>query len=363
MRIVVKVGSSSLTDSSGHIKHDVIRSVAAQLGNAHAASHEVLLVTSGAVASGIAGLGLSARPTDVLSLQALSAVGQPKLMAAYNTELASHGLVGAQVLLVPHDFVDRQQYLHARDTLNRLLELGCVPVINENDAIANNEIRYGDNDHLAALLAHMVSADMLVLLTDTAGLYTADPRTNPSATIVPVVAADDPLLSVTTTGAGTERGSGGMASKLAAARIASWSGVTAVIAAAASDNAVMAAIDGTEIGTRFLPHDRNLSARKLWIAFASEVEGWVTVDSGARDALVTRGTSLLPAGITSVDGSFDAGATIEVLDVDGQLIARGMTAMSSSTAAASMGRHTRDLANEELREVIHRDDLVVLATH
>jgi glutamate 5-kinase len=363
MRIVVKVGSSSLTDDHGHIKVDVIQSVASQLAHARRDGHEVLLVTSGAVASGVAGLGLAERPSDVLSLQALSAVGQPQLMAAYNNALQPHALVAAQVLLVPHDFVDRQQYLHARETLGRLLELGCVPIINENDAIANNEIRYGDNDHLAALLAHLVSADMLVLLTDTAGLYTADPRRDADATVIPVVAADDPLLSVSTSGAGTDRGSGGMQSKLAAARIASWSGITAVISAAAHQDAVISAINGIEKGTRFLPHDRDLSARKLWIAFASEVEGTVVVDQGACDAITARGTSLLPAGVVSVSGSFDAGATIELVTANGGLIARGMSAMSSDEVAHTQGKRTTDLVDLDVKEVVHRDDLVVLGNY
>jgi glutamate 5-kinase len=361
MRVVVKVGTSSLTNSEGHIKTEVIQLVSEQLAAARAKGHEVLLVTSGAVASGVAGLGLAERPSDVLSLQALSAVGQPQLMAAYNNALKQFSLVGAQVLLVPHDFVDRQQYLHARDTIGRLLELGCIPIINENDAIANNEIRYGDNDHLAALLAHLVSADMLVLLTDTAGLYTSDPRTNSDATVISVVAADDPLLSVSASGAGSDRGSGGMASKLAAARIASWSGVTAVIAAAESDSAVMAAINGETVGTRFLPHDRQLSARKLWIAFAAEVEGSIAIDAGARDALVLRGTSLLPAGVTAVTGSFDVGAVVEVVTETGELLARGLTAMSSDVVAASMGKRTADLVDLAVVETVHRDDLVVLA--
>ena len=361
MRVVVKLGSSSLTDSEGHIRTDVISSVVAQLAHARASGHEVLLVTSGAVASGVAGLGLVERPSDILSLQALSAVGQPQLMAAYNAALSLHGLVGAQVLLVPHDFVDRHQYLHARNTLGRLLELGCVPIINENDAIANNEIRYGDNDHLAALLAHLVSADLLILLTDIEGLYTSDPRTHPDATVIAEVAADDPLLAVTADGAGTNRGSGGMASKLAAARIASWSGVTAVIASADSEAVVAAAINGEPVGTRFLPHDRQLSARKLWIAFAAEVEGTITIDDGARDALVNRGTSLLPAGVTGVNGSFDVGATVQIIDSSGVVLARGMAAMSSATAAASLGKRTAELSNIESVEVVHRDDLVVLA--
>ncbi|MEY3558290.1 MAG: glutamate 5-kinase [Actinomycetota bacterium] len=360
MRVVVKVGTSSLTNTEGHIKTEVIQLVSQQLAAARAQGHEVLLVTSGAVASGVAGLGLAERPNDVLSLQALSAVGQPQLMAAYNNALKQFSLVGAQVLLVPHDFVDRQQYLHARDTIGRLLELGCIPIINENDAIANNEIRYGDNDHLAALLAHLVSADMLVLLTDTAGLYTSDPRTNSDATVISVVAADDPLLSVSASGAGSDRGSGGMASKLAAARIASWSGVTAVIAAAESESAVMSAINGEVVGTRFLPHDRQLSARKLWIAFAAEVEGSIFVDDGARDALVLRGTSLLPAGVTAVNGSFDVGAVVEVVTQSGELLARGLTAMSSDVVATSMGKRTADLVDLAVVETVHRDDLVVL---
>ena len=363
MRIVIKIGTSSLTDEVGKIKTEVITAVVRQIAQARAGGNEVLLVTSGAVASGIAGLGLTNRPNDVLSLQALSAVGQPQLMAAYNNELKTHGLVAAQVLLVPHDFVDRKQYLHARDTLEKLLELGCVPIVNENDAIANDEIRYGDNDHLAALLSHLVSADMLVLLTDTDGLYTADPRTNNDAVIVSTVSADDPLLSVSTSGAGTERGSGGMQSKLAAARIASWSGVTAVIGAAADSDAVNNAINGALVGTRFLPHDRNLSARKLWIAFASEVEGSITVDAGAQQAIETRGTSLLPAGVVAVSGLFDIGATIEILSPSGELIARGMSAMSSVQVGAAQGKRTGDLGDLETNEVVHRDDLVVLTNN
>lgn len=362
MRVVVKVGTSSLTNADGHIKTGVIQLVSAQLAAARAQGHEVLLVTSGAVASGIAGLGLTERPSDVLSLQALSAVGQPQLMAAYNNALAKFSLVAAQVLLVPHDFVDRQQYLHARDTIGRLLELGCIPIINENDAIANNEIRYGDNDHLAALLSHLVSADMLVLLTDTAGLYTADPRTNSDATVISIVTAHDPLLSVSASGTGSERGSGGMASKLAAARIASWSGVTAVIASAESETAVMSAIAGNEVGTRFLPHDRQLSARKLWIAFAAEVEGTIVIDDGARDAVIKRATSLLPAGVTAVNGSFDVGAVVDIVTETGNLMARGLSAMSSDQVAASKGKRTAELVDMAVVEVVHRDDLVVLAS-
>ena len=214
---------------------------------------------------------------------------------------------------------------------------------------------------MSALLSHLVSADLLVLLTDTDGLFTDDPRTNPEAERVPVVAADDPMLSVTATSHGSGRGSGGMASKLASARIASWSGVTAVIASATRAGAVLAAVKGDEsAGTRFLPHDRQLSARKLWIAFAAETEGSVTVDDGARTALLERGTSLLPAGITEVAGDFDEGATIEVVDSAGNVIARGMSLMSSVQVGTVRGLRSSEIADGSPTEVVHRDDLVVL---
>jgi glutamate 5-kinase len=358
---VVKIGSSSLTDDQGSLRRDVIESVAAQVAAARAEGHEVLVVTSGAVAAGVASLGMERRPADILTLQALSAVGQPRLMSAYEDALARHGLTGAQVLLVAHDFVDRRQYLHARATVLRLLELGCVPIVNENDAIAANEIRYGDNDHLSALLSHLVQADMLVLLTDTDGLFTADPRTDAAAERIEFVAADDPLLSVTTGRAGTDRGSGGMASKLAAARIASWSGVEAVIAAAARDGAVLAAVRGERAGTRFAPHDRQLSARKLWIAFATDVEGTVVCDEGACRAVVGRGTSLLPAGVTGCTGEFEVGAVVEVRSPDGVLVARGLSAMSAHQVRLAAGRRTADLDDMGIVEVVHRDDLVVLS--
>ncbi|MEY3806824.1 MAG: glutamate 5-kinase [Actinomycetota bacterium] len=359
VRVVIKIGSSSLTDKKGRINADMIRSAADQIAEARQLGHEVVLVTSGSIAAGVAGLSLEERPSDILTLQALSAVGQPLLMDAYRKEFARHSIHVAQVLISPSDFVDRQQYLHARSTLERLLELNCVPIVNENDTLANDEIRYGDNDHLSALISHLLSADMLVLLTDTEGLYTADPRRDPTATIVSVVAADDPLLSVTTTGAGTERGSGGMASKLAAARIASWSGVTAVIASARHTDAVLAALREEAIGTRFLPHDRHLSSRKLWIAFAAETHGAVVVDDGAREALLTRGTSLLPAGVVTVRGTFDVGEVIDVVDSADTVIARGMSAVSSGVAAQSVGKRTNDLTALGVTEIVHRDDLVM----
>lgn len=360
MRIVAKVGTSSLTDGAGIIQRDVIEALCDQMAALRVAGHEVILVSSAAISAGVAALGLPARPTDVLTLQALAAAGQPRLMEEYNRAFARHGLVAAQVLLVPHDFADRAQYLHSRNTLARLIELGCVPIVNENDTVASDEIRYGDNDRIAALVAHNVSADLLVLLTDTPGLYSADPRTDPTATLIGDVAANDPLLSVSAGATGTVRGSGGMASKLQAARLASWSGVRAVIAQALRPNVLVDAVAGISVGTSFAPNDRRLSARKLWIGFASHTHGSVTVDAGAYRALVEGGKSLLPAGVIGVEGDFSEGSTIEVCTPDGVVFARGMAVLSADIVQQHAGRSTRDLPARIAHEVIHRDDLVLL---
>jgi glutamate 5-kinase len=360
VRVVAKIGTSSLTDALGVIDGAIIEAMCDQLAVLRAAGHEVILVSSGAVSAGVAALGLSARPTDVITLQAISAAGQSRLMEHYNRGLGRHSLVAAQVLLVPHDFVERRQYLHARQTLTRLLELGCVPIINENDALASDEIRYGDNDRIAALVAHNVSADVLVLLTDTPGLYTADPRTDPTAQLVEVVTADDPLLSVAATASGSTRGSGGMASKLSAARMASWSGVRAVIAKAEQPNVLIDAVNGVSVGTTFLPSSRNLPARKLWIGFATNVEGAVVVDDGARRALLERGTSLLPAGIVEVHGEFGEGDVVDVRDAAGTTVARGIALCDADVLRSVRGKRTTDLPAHVAHEAIHRDDLLIL---
>lgn len=360
MRIVAKIGTSSLTDDHGVIDRTAISKLCDEVAAVRAEGHEVLIVSSGAVAAGVAALGLATRPTDTPTLQALSAAGQSRLMGVYDVELGRHGLVGAQALLDPNDFVDRRQYLHARQTLVRLLSLGCVPVINENDAIASDELRYGDNDRLAALVAHNVGADLLVLLTDLDGLFTADPRAVPSATLVADVPADDPLLAIRAGAGGSGRGSGGMASKLAAARIASWSGVRTVIARASRDDVLVGAARGEVVGTSFEPHRRRLTARKLWIAFAAHVAGSVVVDEGARRALVDRATSLLPAGVVDVVGNFDEGDTVDVSDPAGEVFARGMAFIDSDQLRTVAGRHTSELPAGIVHEVIHRDDLVLL---
>ncbi len=360
MRIVVKVGTSSLTDALGVINEQAIAQVCAQVAELRRTGHQVLLVSSGAVSAGVAALGMDSRPTDIPTLQAIAAAGQSRLMEVYNRVFAGHGLVAAQVLLVPHDFVDRRQYLHARRTVTRLLELGCVPVVNENDAIASHDVRYGDNDRIAALLSHNVAADLLVLLTDTDGLYTADPRLDPAARLIAEVPADDPLLAVSATSRGSARGSGGMASKLTAARMASWSGITSVIAAAHRPNVLVDAAAGELVGTTFRPGRRKLPARKLWIGFATHLHGAVVVDDGARRALL-RNTSLLPAGVVDVVGSFHEGDVVEIRDQTGATVARGMALVDAGVLRTIAGRRTADLPSHVAHEVIHRDDLVVLA--
>jgi glutamate 5-kinase len=242
----------------------------------------------------------------------------------------------------------------------RLLELGVVPIINENDSVASDEIRYGDNDRIAALVAHNTSADLLVLLTDMPGLFTADPRHDPTAHLITEVAADDPLLSVTAGARGTARGSGGMASKLQAARLASWSGVRAVIASAVRPGVLAGAVAGESVGTSFAASARRLPSRKLWIGFASHPEGTVTVDAGAYRALTERGGSLLPAGVIGVLGDFGENATVEVRNQDGVVFARGMVIWPSTDVRDHAGESTSALPSRLAHEVIHRDDLVLL---
>ncbi|MAT03503.1 MAG: glutamate 5-kinase [Acidimicrobiaceae bacterium] len=365
MRVVAKIGTASITDDHGHISGPAIAKLVDEVAGLRRAGHEVIVVSSGAVATGIAALGMAARPSDMRTLQALSAVGQARLVERYRIEFDRHDLTCAQLLVDPFDFVERSQYLHLRSTIERLLELGVVPIVNENDAIANDELRYGDNDRIAALLANSVGADVLVLLTDMDGVYTADPRTSPEAVLVPLVKADDPLLAITAGSGGSGRGSGGMASKLTAARMASWSGVRSVIGRASREGILADAVSDELVGTTFEAHGRVLSARRLWIAFAAEVHGRVVVDDGARRALVDGHKSLLPAGVVAVEGDFEVGHVVDIVTLDpatpdGRIFARGRTSIGSAQLRGSIGRRTADLPDDVNDEVVHRDDLVVI---
>jgi len=361
--VVVKIGTSSVTDRHGEIDIQAIDKLCTEVAGLRSRGHRVIVVSSGAIAAGLPALGLSGnRPSDLATLQAISAVGQIRLMAVYATQLSSHGLVSGQVLLAPLDFVHRSQYLHARQTLIRQLELGVVPVVNENDAVADDEIRFGDNDRLAALVAHLVRADLLVLLTDTPGLLTADPRLESDGSLIEEIVEVDHELERVAGGAGSDRGSGGMASKLAAAKIAAWSGVRAVIAAAERPGVLNGAVMGQAgVGTVVRPRERRLPARKLWIAFAVASSGTVVVDDGARRALVEAGRSLLPAGVVDVKGEFEADDAVEIADSAGHVFAKGLVRHPAALVRQWAGKRTTDLPSEQPHEVVHRDDLVVLA--
>ncbi len=359
-RVVVKIGTSSITDDRGVLARDVIVSLGAQVARLRADGYEVVVVSSGAVAAGLEALGM-VRPNDMLTKQAVSAVGQSRLMRAWDDALLAVGLVSGQALLTPHDFFDRTQYLHARNTLQRLLELGVVPIVNENDAIADDELRFGDNDRMAALVSHLVGAEVMVLLTDTDGLYTDDPRRNPAATLIENLDGVTPEIEALAGGTGTDRGSGGMMSKVRAAKFASFSGVRAVIANAQRADVLVDSVRGVRgVGTSVAPQQRSLSARKLWIGFAVETEGQVVVDPGARKALIERGVSLLPAGVISVTGSFVEGAAVEICDASGAVFARGLIRYDSVVAQAVAGYRSNDLPEDAPSVMVHRDDLVLL---
>lgn len=359
MLVVVKIGTSSLTDETGQINHAGIAKIVDEVARLRAYGHVVVVVSSGAISAGLLPLGLE-RPNDVPTLQALAAVGQHTLMTRWYAEFFSRDLIAGQVLLARYDFVARAQYLHARQTLNRLLELGVVPVVNENDAVTVDEIRFGDNDRLAALVAHMLRADLLVLLTDTAGLYTGDPRTDDDATLIEEITQVNEALESVAGGVGTRRGSGGMASKLQAGKIAAWSGVRTVIAAAERPDVLVDAVAGTPVGTAFVPRERRLPARKLWIAFGGRALGTIVVDKGARRAVLENGTSLLPAGVVSVEGRFDGDDPVSIAGPDGAVFAKGLASSASEVLRELAGRKTKDLPADVPHEVVHRDNLVVL---
>jgi glutamate 5-kinase len=353
--VVVKVGSSSVTP-------ETVDRLCAEIARARKDGHTIVVVTSGAIAAGWTTMGRGAkRPHDPAVLQAVSAVGQPRLMRMWQEGLDPHGLLAGQVLLAPLDFVHRSQYLHARGTLAHLLALGVVPVVNENDAVADEEIRFGDNDRLAALVAPLVGATLLLLLTDAPGLLTADPRHFAGASLIEEVVEIDHHLEKMAGGAGTAVGSGGMASKVAAAKIATWSGVETIIADATRPGVLSAALAGAPgVGTVFRPRSHKLSARKLWIAFALGSSGRLVVDEGAREAVAERGRSLLPAGVVAAEGDFGLDDAVEIVGPDGRVFAKGLARVRAARAPEWIGRRTDQLPEDMSHLVVHRDDLVLV---
>ncbi len=361
MIVVVKVGTSSLVDDSGHVDTAEIGRLCGLLAELHTDGHQILLVTSAAITAGRWLLGFETRPSDPVLLQASSAVGQSHLMAMYNEAFASLDLVAGQILLTPLDFFERNRYLRVRDTLQCLLSRGVIPVINENDAVSDDEIQFGDNDRIAALVAQLVQADLLVILTDTEGLHTADPRLSQEASLISEIQEIDRVLEAAAGGTGSADSRGGMASKLSAAKIASWAGVPTVIASARRPGVLSDAVAGENVGTLARPRAQRLGARKLWIAFAVRSVGKLEVDEGARRALVERGKSLLAVGVCSVHGDFVAGDAVEVTGPDGEAFAKGLVQLPSARLDGVIGRRSEEHEAGMPEELIHRDDMVLLA--
>ncbi|WP_310964206.1 glutamate 5-kinase [Nocardioides terrisoli] len=359
-RVVVKVGSSSLTTVEGALDPARVRAVVDSVAAVRARGADVVVVSSGAIAAGLAPLHLARRPRDLARQQAAASVGQGVLVHRYTEEFARHGATTGQVLLTVDDVMRRNHYRNAQRTFAKLLELGAVPVVNENDTVATSEIRFGDNDRLAALVAHLVRADLLVLLSDVDGLYDGPPS-RPGARLLTDVRSEDDLVGIRIGGTGSKVGSGGMHTKLEAARIATGAGIAVVLTDA---RLAGPALTGEEVGTLFHPTGRRRPTRLLWLAHASEPRGRITLDAGAVRAVVQHRASLLPAGIIDVDGDFGAGDPVDLLGPDGTLVARGLVNYDAAELPDLAGRSTRELADTlgpaYEREVVHRDDLVLL---
>jgi glutamate 5-kinase len=384
-RVVVKVGSSSLTTAAGEIADEAITALAAALAARRSAGIQVVLVSSGAIASGLVPLGLTRRPSDLATQQAAASVGQGLLIARYTAAFGRHGIRTGQVLLSADDLMRRTHYRNAQRTLDRLLELGVLPVVNENDTVATDEIRFGDNDRLAALVAHVTRAKALVLLSDVDGLYDGDPRRGTARRITEVRGQADlegirlgrglkpgpggqagqagraGQAGQAGQGSPASQGIGGMATKVEAAMIASAAGIPTVVADAASAPAALA---GDQVGTYFTGRGRRPATRLLWLKHAAVTRGSLRLDPGAVEAVVKRHASLLPAGIIGVEGTFDAGDPVDLRDENDTIIARGLVNYDAAEIPGLMGRSTRWLASklgpEYEREVVHRDDLVIL---
>ncbi len=360
-RIVVKVGSSSLTSTAGGIDSDRIRALVDALAAARVRGAEVVLVSSGAIAAGLAPLGLARRPRDLATQQAAASVGQGLLVRGYSQELARHGITTGQVLLTVDDVTRRSHYRNAYRTFARLLEMGVLPVVNENDTVATSEIRFGDNDRLAALVAHLVHADLLLLLSDVDGLYDGNPARG-GATLLAEVASEADLSAVRIGRAGAAGvGTGGMQTKVEAARIATGAGIPVVLTSAARAGEALA---GGPVGTVFHPTGRRRPTRLLWLAHATEPRGRIVLDAGAVRAVTERRASLLPAGIIAVSGAFVGGDPVDLVDPGGVPVARGLVNYDADELPGLLGRSTHELARElgasYEREVVHRDDLVLL---
>lgn len=363
-RIVIKVGSSLVTNQGKGLDHSALAGWAAQIANLKQMGKEIILVSSGAIAEGMQRLNWESRPTALYELQAAAAVGQMGLAQAYASGFSQYGLQTAQVLLTHEDLSDRKRYLNARSTLTALLRLNIIPIINENDTVATDEIRFGDNDTLAALVTNLVEADALVILTDQPGLFTSDPRKNPNAKLLSEVNAGDPVLEKMAGAVGSGISRGGMQTKVTAAKRAARSGADTIIASGHEDNVLVRLSQNEAIGTRFLAKIPVLAARKQWLADYLQVRGYITLDQGAVKALSTDGKSLLPIGVISVNGEFERGEAVSCLNEEDREIARGLINYSAVETQKILRRASSEietiLGYVDEPELIHRNNLVLL---
>lgn len=364
-RIVIKVGTSTITYANGKRNFSQIDRLAREISDLQNQGKEMILVTSGAVAVGVDRMGLPGKPKTIPGKQAAAAVGQGVLMHTYEKFFADYGQIVAQVLITKTEAIDRHRYTNTRNTFMELMRQRVIPIVNENDVVALDELKIGDNDNMSALVAGIVDADLVIILSDVDGLYTANPQTHPDAVIVPEVAEITPEIEASAGGVGSARGTGGMATKIQAAKAATSSGIHLVIASGTEKNAITRVLQGEELGTLFVSRENRLQFRKRWLAFGAKIAGSIVVDDGCAKAIrKAGGCSILPAGVFAVQGEFLPGSTVSVIDKDAHELARGLVHYSSAELEQIKGCNSSEIANilghKNFDEVIHRDDLVIL---
>lgn len=364
-RIVIKVGTSTITYANGKRNFSQIDRLAREISDLQNQGKEMILVTSGAVAVGVDRMGLPGKPKTIPGKQAAAAVGQGVLMHTYEKFFADYGQIVAQVLITKTEAIDRHRYTNTRNTFMELMRQRVIPIVNENDVVALDELKIGDNDNMSALVAGIVDADLVIILSDVDGLYTANPQTHPDAVIVPEVAEITPEIEASAGGVGSARGTGGMATKIQAAKAATSSGIHLVIASGTEKNAITRVLQGEELGTLFVSRENRLQFRKRWLAFGAKIAGSIVVDDGCAKAIrKAGGCSILPAGVFAVQGEFLPGSTVSVIDKDAHELARGLVHYSSAEMEQIKGCNSGEIANilghKNFDEVIHRDDLVIL---
>lgn len=364
-RIVIKVGTSTITYANGKRNFSQIDRLAREISDLQNQGKEMILVTSGAVAVGVDRMGLPGKPKTIPGKQAAAAVGQGVLMHTYEKFFADYGQIVAQVLITKTEAIDRHRYTNTRNTFMELMRQRVIPIVNENDVVALDELKIGDNDNMSALVAGIVDADLVIILSDVDGLYTANPQTHPDAVIVPEVAEITSEIEASAGGVGSARGTGGMATKIQAAKAATSSGIHLVIASGTEKNAITRVLQGEELGTLFVSRENRLQFRKRWLAFGAKIAGSIVVDDGCAKAIrKAGGCSILPAGVFAVQGEFLPGSTVSVIDKDAHELARGLVHYSSAELEQIKGCNSGEIANilghKNFDEVIHRDDLVIL---